>query len=451
MTPYGGCPEDDTHRGAAAPLSVAALVDLEFSENAGGHVKCWQRIGEAAAEIGGGLDFTAYFLGMRERVIELGRNARLITLPPVLGTRRFGFLAQGGGHTDLAPHHPSLARLLRRHDVIHTTDVFAFAQTGRRVARWHGKPHVTSIHTDLPQFTEIYTAEIVRRLAGTGALTRFILDTLRVGAGNAARMRRKVETMIHNSDRVLVSNPADWRFAAGIVGTSRVGFLRRGIDSNRFHPSRRNRARLTARFGIPGDCPVLLFVGRVDATKNVRFAAEVTRSLIDAGHRLRFLVVGDGVERRTVTDLLGPDAVTPGHLPQEELGWVCASADVFVFPSETETAGNVVLEAMASGLAVVVADHPGPAQFVDRAGKDGLVLPTAEPAAWHRALAALIADPAARQRMGGLARKTVETRWPTWRDVVANDLLPIWRDTAPRTVATDPADLGEIAYFRSTS
>jgi hypothetical protein len=55
MTPYGGCPEDDTHRGAAAPLSVAALVDLEFSENAGGHVKCWQRIGEAAAEIGGRL------------------------------------------------------------------------------------------------------------------------------------------------------------------------------------------------------------------------------------------------------------------------------------------------------------------------------------------------------------------------------------------------------------
>jgi glycosyltransferase involved in cell wall biosynthesis len=451
MTPYGGCSEGETLTGAATALSVAALVDLEFSENAGGHVKCWQRIGEAAAEIGGGLDFTAYFLGTRERIIELGGNARLITLPPVLGTRRFGFLAQGGGHTDLAPYHPYLARLLRRHDVIHTTDVFAFAQTGRRVANWHGKPHVTSIHTDLPLFTEIYTAEIVRRLIGNEALSCLVLDTLRVGARNADRMRRKVDRMIHSSDRVLVSNPADWRYAAGLVGTSRVAFLRRGIDSTRFHPSRRDRARLAARFGIPEDCPVLLFVGRVDATKNVRFAAEIARSLVDTGHRLRFLVVGDGAERRTVTDLLGPDAVTPGHLSQEELGWICPSADVFVFPSRTETAGNVVLEAMASGLPVAVADHPGPAQFIARPGQDGLVLPTAKPAAWRSAIAQLISDAGARRLMGGMARQTIETRWPSWRDVVANDLLPIWRDAAPRTAASDPADLGETAYFRSTS
>ena len=422
-------------RAAAQPTelqSVAVLVDLELAGHAGGHVKCWQRIAEAAGPFDRQIDLTVYFLGERESTVDVGANARYVTLPPCFGTRRFGFLAQGAGHTDLAPFHPRLARLLCRHDTFHATDVFAFAQTARRVARWQGKPFVTSLHTDLPQFTEIYTAEIVQRQFGTGPIARAILEGVRLGARSAAAMRRKVDAMMHHSDRVMVSNAKDWRRASRIVGGSHVSYLRRGIDSGRFHPDRRDRARLAARFGIPEDCTVLLFVGRIDATKKALFAAEAVRALIDRGHRLRFLAFGDGAERQAIARLLGPNVIAPGPVSQEELGWIYPSADLFVFPSESETAGNVVLEAKSSGLPVVVANHPGPAQFVRRSGEDGIIVPTPDIAAWRESLERLVADEPLRCGIGVNARQSIETSGATWRDVVGDDLLPVWRTVGPR-------------------
>jgi glycosyltransferase involved in cell wall biosynthesis len=425
-------------RAAGRPIdrrSIAVLVDLELADHAGGHVKCWQRIAEASGHFTELMDLTVYFLGERESIVEIGANARYVTLPPCLGTRRFGFLAQGAGHTDLAPFHPRLARLLCWHDTFHATDVFAFAQTARRVARWQGKPFVTSLHTDLPQFTEIYTAEIVQRHLGSGPLARVLLEDIRLGTRSAAAMRRKVDAMMHQSDRVMVSNAKDWRQASRIVGGSHVSFLRRGIDSDRFHPDRRDRARLAARFGIPEDCTVLLFVGRIDATKKALFAAEAAAALIGLGHRLRFVAIGDGVERGAIARLLGAAAILPGTLPQEELGWIYPSADIFVFPSESDIAGNVVLEAKASGLPVVVANHPGPAQFIGCSGKDGIVVPAPKIAAWRDALEPLVADETLRRGIGINARQSIETSGPTWRDVVGDDLLPVWRTVAPRRAA----------------
>lgn len=416
------------------PRSVGVLVDLELSEDAGGHVKCWQRLAEASVGLDDAVDLTVYFLG-DERVLPLGANVRYETLPPRLGTRRFGFLAQGAGHTDLAPYHRRLAPRLARHDVLHTTDVFAFGRTGQRVAKEWNIPLVTSIHTDLPQFAEIYTAEIVQRTVGDNALARLILNDFAAGRRSARGMRRKVDAMIRRSDHVFVSNNGERRHATRIVGSQLVSFLRRGIDRARFDPARRDRKRLAETFGIPAECPVLLFVGRIDATKKALFAAERARALIDAGHDLRFLAIGAGTQQPAIAALLGPHAVMPGQLPQEDLGWIYPSADIFVFPSESEISGNVVIEAKAAGLLVMVSDHPGSAQFIGRSGEDGFVLTVGDPAAWHRTLAMLIADPESRRQVGDVARRAIATERPSWRDVVVQDLLPIWRNVMPRSAA----------------
>lgn len=427
----GDMPALDSRARAGSPdsaCSVGVLIDLELTENAGGHVKCWQRIAEAACHFADQVDLTVYFLGDRQQVIDLGENVRYVTLPPSLGTRHFGFLAQGGGHTDLAPYHRRLACLLTRHDIIHTTDIFAFAHTAWRIASQRGTPLITSLHTDLPVLTEIYTAEIVHHTLGDGALSRFVLEDLDVDAKIARYVQRKIDEMIERSKHVIVSNRNDWRHAAQIVGEEHVSYLRRGIDLEKFHPGRRDRNRLATDFGIPADCPVLLFVGRVDVTKKALFAAQAARSLIDAGHELRFLAVGEGAQQPAIARLLGHDAVMPGHVPQDDLAWVYASADVFVFPSESEAAGNVVLEARASGLPVVIADHPGTAQFVLQPGTDGFVLPTSDPALWHQTIEALLEDPARRREIGMSARQIVERNWPSWRDIVEQDLLTVWRN-----------------------
>ena len=153
---------------AAKPIRVAALVDLPRSPQAGGHVKCWERLADAAADGELPLDLTVYFSG-RQRTEVLGPGARLAHLPPMLSTAQLKFLPYVPDHTDLAPYHPRLARELAGYDVIHTTDAFfAFARTAESVSRRRGAPLTTSFHTDTPSYPRIFTRQTIEARFGSG-------------------------------------------------------------------------------------------------------------------------------------------------------------------------------------------------------------------------------------------------------------------------------------------
>ncbi len=424
---------------APKPLSVAVLVDLELADAAGGHVKCWQRFAEAATGFGAQLDLTVFFLGPEARRVVLSENVRYEVLPPCLGTRRFGFLSQGAGHTDLAPFHPALARRLRHFDLLHITDVFAFARTAAFVARWRRNPLVMSIHTDLPHFAEIYTAEVIRRLFGDGRFARFVLHDLRFAERNARGMRRRLHRLARRCDHVLYAHGRDVAELAPVVGRRQLSRLRRGVEKERFHPSSRDRERLQSVFGIPPMRPVLLFVGRLDESKQVMLAARVARRLLDRGGDLTFLAVGDGAQRSSIAALLGPHAVLPGILPQSELAWIYPSADLFIFPSQSETVGNVVLEARASGLPALVADCPGPSQLIRQSGRDGVVLPPGDARPWADHAEALLKDTDRRLQMGARARHSIEQDWPSWAEVLDADLMRTWRAVTAHSASTPAA------------
>ena len=131
-------------------IRVAVLVDLEWRETAGGHVKCWERLSKAATRRDD-LDMTVHFSGEAERVHELAPNVRYLVHKPVFSTNRIPFLSHVPDHTDLAPNHWGLAGYLPSVDVIHTTDAFFnFAKTALRVAKRTPVPLTNSIHTDTP-------------------------------------------------------------------------------------------------------------------------------------------------------------------------------------------------------------------------------------------------------------------------------------------------------------
>ncbi|MBL8671767.1 MAG: glycosyltransferase [Alphaproteobacteria bacterium] len=406
------------------------LVDLEWGPRAGGHVKCWERFAEAAAMVPDAVDLTVYFLGHAEGEIEVASNARYRLLAPLLGTNRFRLLKQGAGDTDLAPYHPKLARLLAEHDVLHATDVFTFARTALRVAQRNRLPFVTSIHTDVAAFTRVYAREIIERATSRAWMRRLLLERLDLPDRFARQMGRRVAAMVAASDRVLVSRPSDRALAAKLVGAERVSRLRRGVDSERFSPRHRDQERLRRHFGIPEDRPILLFAGRIDDSKRAMVAAEAARKLMDAGHPVHSLFVGEGADMEGIRRLLGPTATLPGSLSQDMLAWIYASADVFVFPSESEVMPNVVAEAKASGLPVVVSARDGGAQLVERSGVDGIVVQGRDPADWARAIAPLVADAVKRAEVAYQARKSVIERWPSWLDVLRADLLPVWQAAA---------------------
>jgi hypothetical protein len=160
---------------ASRPLKVGVLVDLALTANAGGHVKCWQRLAEAAVDLPGELDLTLHFSGPEPQIIPLSPSVRYRLLPPVFSTARL--VRELPDDTDLARWHPALARELGAYDVLHTTDAyFCYAHTATRFARRQAAPVVSSIHTNTPEYARITTRKQLERLlggtAGIGALRR---------------------------------------------------------------------------------------------------------------------------------------------------------------------------------------------------------------------------------------------------------------------------------------
>ncbi|MFP4002998.1 MAG: glycosyltransferase [Alphaproteobacteria bacterium] len=413
------------------PVDVAVLVDLYLEPRAGGHVKAWERFAEAAAAFPGELDLTVYFLGAELSEIPLCETVRYRTVPPRLGTRRIPFLRQGGGDTDLGRHNARLARFLRHHRVIHATSAFAFGRTGARVAARTGAALVYSIHTDVPKFTRIYTRDVLRNLFGETALTRLLADRVRVGELSARGHERRLHRLWRQSRTVLASNDADAAAAASVAGADRVARLRRGIDKERFHPRRRDRDWLAQSFGAPARSVLVHFAGRVDESKRVLTAARAVGLLRGEGLDVHLVVSGEGGAKREIRALLGGAGVTfTGNVDQDTLARVMASCDLFVFPSETETVGNVVIEAQAAGLPAILSCSGNSRHCLGADGVDGRLVPGQDPRAWAAALRPLAAGEQARAAMSAAARAHIERGWPSWQDVVGEDLLPVWRAAA---------------------
>ncbi len=132
----------------------------------------------------------------------------------------------------------------------------------------------------------------------------------------------------------------------------------RGLDTELFNPSLRDSKFWTKR-GAKG--PVLLYVGRVSKEKDLNLLAEIMPTLQKQAGPITLAIVGEGPYRAELEKLL-PDAIFTGILNGRELGVAYASADLFVFPSTTDTYGNVVVEAMAAGLPARCLGHRRPAR-----------------------------------------------------------------------------------------
>jgi glycosyltransferase involved in cell wall biosynthesis len=182
----------------------------------------------------------------------------------------------------------------------------------------------------------------------------------------------------------------------------------RGVDLSLFNPSKRN-GYLESRFHIT-DGKKLLYVGRVSKEKNLELLGQVFKELIQTHPDLHLVIVGDGPYLQEMQrDMAGTPCLFTGYREGEDLAAIFASCDLFVFPSTTDTFGNVVLEAQASGIPVIVTDAGGPHENVIP-GETGLIVPGDDPLSLKAAITALIDEPARRQRMGRAARLYMQQR-----------------------------------------
>lgn len=187
-------------------------------------------------------------------------------------------------------------------------------------------------------------------------------------------------------------------------GIDNVRVLRRAVDTQLFHPRHRD-PMLRAFWGAGDDVPVAIYVGRIAAEKNLDLAVRAYRALREREPRARFVCVGDGpVRKRMAAE--NPDFIFAGARNGHDLARHYASADVFVFPSLTETFGNVTLEAMASGLGVVAFDRGAAHEHVAN-GISGMRVPVDDAQGFVNAFVALGVDEVLRERVRENARLRV--------------------------------------------
>ncbi len=179
----------------------------------------------------------------------------------------------------------------------------------------------------------------------------------------------------------------------------------RGVDTQLFHPNKRS-ALLRQRWGVEPQQPVVLYVGRLAAEKNLALLLRAFSAMRLLRPDALLVLVGDGPQRAAL-QAAHPDCRFAGQRTGEDLAAHYASGDVFLFPSVTETYGNVTVEAMASGLAVVAYDYAAAALHIGH-GRNGLIADFDNARDLIRLAAGLIVDPERIAQLGRRARETAE-------------------------------------------
>lgn len=191
----------------------------------------------------------------------------------------------------------------------------------------------------------------------------------------------------------------------------------RGVDPKLFNPGRRDEA-WRQRVGFDHARPVIVYLGRIVMEKGLGAFADTIARLEAAGHAPQVLVIGDGPARAWFAARL-PRAVFAGFLTGEALAAALASGDIFLNPSTTETFGNVNLEAMACGLAMVCADAPNTRALL-RHERNALLCAPDHPGSYAEALSKLLVDEGARRRLAAEAlEQSAAYRWSEILDAVA--------------------------------
>ncbi len=312
------------------------------------------------------------------------------------------------GYTFLRFGLPVRSRLLQtwraeRPDLVHIATEGPLGYAALLAAGKLGIPVSSSFHTNFHQYSEHY---------GFAWLTRPVLAYLR---------------HFHNRTRITLSPSPDLNAALTQDGFNDVRLLSRGVNTRVFSPVHRD-VRLRARWGAGPDDLVVVHVSRLAAEKNYELLFRCFESIRSRDPHARFVMVSDGPLRKKLSRRY-PWAHFTGFLDRADLARHYASGDLFLYPSLTETFGNVVLEAMASGLPVAAFNYAAAARYL-RDGENGRLAPFAAADSFYAAALELAADPKGRRRLGAAARETAETiPWDAVIDGLERDLLSVAQPT----------------------
>jgi len=296
-------------------------------------------------------------------------------------------------YPEMRLHYPPFLKMLdycyeNEFNIIHASTPGPMGMAALAIARIMDLPLHGTYHTALPQ----YVSELT-------------------GDADLEALMWKVMVWYYNQmDTVYVPSQATAEdLVQKGVTASKIRLYPRGIDIERFHPSRKNGFWKSA-YQVKDDEIKVLYVGRVSKEKSLDVLARAIRQVGWLRKNIRFIIVGDGPYLEEMKRELGStNTLFTGYLTGGDLSRAYASGDLFVFPSGTDTFGNVVLEAQASGLPVIVTDKGGPRENMIPE-KTGLIIPAMDSHAIVYTVLKLCEDSERMALMGANARKYMENR-----------------------------------------
>lgn len=265
---------------------------------------------------------------------------------------------------------------LRRPDLVHIATEGPLGWSALQAARRLRLPVTSDFRTNFHAYSEHY---------GVGWLRKPIVAYLR---------------KFHNLTRLTMVPTQALRAELMAGGFNNVQVVARGVDTQLFRPDRRS-GELRAQWGATANSLVLLVVGRLAAEKNLDMVLRAFQAMQAAHPDVKLVFVGDGPLRESLRQRC-PQAVFAGMRRHEELATYYASADLFLFPSVTETFGNVTIEALASGLPVLAFDTAAAADWVRHEG-NGWLVPLGDDEAYPALAAGLAREPERLARASMLA------------------------------------------------
>jgi len=282
---------------------------------------------------------------------------------------------------------PRLGRELDRFrpDVVHVVNPVVLGLWGSTIALQRDLPLLASFHTDLPSYVKHL------KLSFLTPVSKSILRD------------------IHNLAHVNLCTSTQMVEAARGLGIRRVRLWPKAIDTDTYRPDRRSAAMRSRLSGGEPERPLLVYVGRLSHEKRLDLILPLARNLPG----VRFAFVGSGpAEQHLKTLFQGTPTVFTGYMQGSELAAAYASADVFLFPSDTETLGFVAMESMASGVPVVGARAGGIPDVIDD-GVTSLMFEAGNAADLEQKTRWLLENPAERERLATAGRAEMERH--SWR------------------------------------
>jgi glycosyltransferase involved in cell wall biosynthesis len=247
-------------------------------------------------------------------------------------------------YPDLKLGLPAKQRLVKlwtenRPDVVHLVTEGPLGSSALAAARKLGIPVSSDFHTNFHSYSRHY---------GFGWLYKSV----------AAHLRK-----LHNRTDATLVPTRELRDTLAKDGYMNLQVVARGVDTTLFHPSKRSK-ELRRQWGLVGDDLAVIYVGRISAEKNLPLVLRTFKAMQDINPNLKLVLVGDGPVRAEL-QRKNPGYIFAGMRTGEDLAAHYASGDIFLFPSMTETYGNVTVEAMASGLAVVAYRYAAAAEHIE--------------------------------------------------------------------------------------